>query len=74
MCFVVKLRTNPLTKSAMHKLNLRLILHGLIYNKKDATFENLLERGKSRTILEDNMHKLNYSSKFTNQYILLAHQ
>ena len=30
----------------------------LIYDTEDATFEDLLERGKSRTILEDNLHKL----------------
>ena len=30
----------------------------LIYDTKDATFEDLLRRGKSRTIHEDTLHKL----------------
>ena len=30
----------------------------LIYDTKDATFEDLLERDKSLTIHEDNLHKL----------------
>ena len=36
----------------IHKHTLRLI-----YDAGDATFEYLLERDKSRTILEDNIHK-----------------
>ena len=47
---MVKLRTNPLAKSTN---TLRLI-----YDTNNATFEDLLERGKSRTIHEDNLHKL----------------
>ena len=30
----------------------------LIYDTEDATFEDLLRRGKSRTIHEDTLHKL----------------
>ena len=37
----------------IHKRTLRLI-----YDRKDATFEDLLERDKSRTIHEDNLNKL----------------
>ena len=39
--------------SKIHKRTLRLI-----YDRKDATFEDLLERDKSRTIHEDNLNKL----------------
>ena len=42
---MVKLKTNPRT--------LRLI-----YDMEDATFEDLLEKDKSRTISEDNIHTL----------------
>ena len=31
---------------------------GLIYGTEDATFEDLLERDKSQTIYEDNIHAL----------------
>ena len=37
----------------IHKRTLRLI-----YDTEDATFEDLLERDKSRTIHEDNIHTL----------------
>ena len=47
---MVKLRTNPLAKSTN---TLRLI-----YDTNNTTFEDLLERDKSRTIHEDNLHKL----------------
>ena len=48
---MVKLRTNPLMKSTKRTLR-------LIYDTEDATFEVLLGRDKSRTIHEDNLHKL----------------
>ena len=50
-CFVVKQRTNPFTKS--HKRTLRLI-----YDTGDVTFEDLLEREKSRTVHEGNTYTL----------------
>ena len=48
---MVKLKTNPLIKSTKRTLR-------LIYDTEDATFEDLLGRGESRTIHEDNLHKL----------------
>ena len=48
---MVKLRTNPLMKSTKRTLR-------LIYDTENATFEDLLGRDKSRTIHEDNLHKL----------------
>ena len=48
---MAKLRTNPLIKSTKRTLP-------LIYDTEDATFEDLLGRDKSRTIHEDNLHKL----------------
>ena len=49
--FCCKIENKSINK--IHKHTLRLI-----YDTEDATFEGLLERDKSRTIHEDNLHKL----------------
>ena len=49
--FWVKTKNKSINK--IHKHTLRLI-----YDMGDATIENLLERDKSRTIHDDNIHKL----------------
>ena len=46
-------KTENKSINKIHKSSLRLI-----YDTEDATFEDLLERDKSRTIHEDNIHKL----------------
>ena len=46
-------KTENKSINKIHKPTLRLI-----YDMKDATFEDLSGRGKSRTIHEDNLHKL----------------
>ena len=48
-------RSKPENKSInkIHKRTLRLI-----YDTKDATFEDVLQQGKSRTFHEENIHKL----------------
>ena len=45
-------RTENKSINKIHKRTLRLI-----YDMEDATFEDLLGRGKWRTIHEDNIHK-----------------
>ena len=49
--FCGKIENKSINK--IHKRTLRLI-----YDTEDATFEDLLGRDKSRTIHEDNLHKL----------------
>ena len=46
-------KTENKSINKIHKRTLQLI-----YDTKDATFEDLLGRNKSRTIHEDNLHKL----------------
>ena len=60
-------KTGNKSINKIHKRTLQLI-----YETKDATFEDLLGRDKSRTIHKDNLQKL--IVKFTNQHIKLAHQ
>ena len=46
-------KTENKSINKIHKYILRLI-----YDTEDATFEDLLERGKLQTIHEDDLHKL----------------
>ena len=46
-------KTESKSINEIHKRTLRLI-----YDTEDATFEDVLEKDKSRTIHEENIHKL----------------
>ena len=55
-CLLIWVLCGKIENKSINKIHKRILR--LIYDRKDATFEDLLERDKSRTIHEDNLNKL----------------
>ena len=62
-------KTKNKSINKIHKHTLRLI-----YDMDDATIESLLERDKSQTIHDDNIHKLLIEIYKSIHHITLVHQ
>ena len=69
-CHLIWVFSGKTENKSINKIHKRTIR--LIYDTEHATFEDLLGRDKSRTIHEDNLHKL--LVEIRNQCIKLAHQ
>ena len=54
-CLLIWVLCGKIENKSINKIHKRILR--LIYDRKDATFEDLLERDKSRTIHEDNLNK-----------------